>query len=41
MIESEADQYRDPAAVARCARIAARVFQRHNVEFSTARREGG
>lgn len=41
MIESEADQFRDPAAVARCARVAARVFERHNVDFLTAQREGG
>ena len=41
MMEPEADRYRDPAAVARCARVAARVFQRHNVDFSTAQREGG
>jgi scyllo-inosamine 4-kinase len=41
MFESEADHFRDPAAVARCARVAARVFERHSVDFSTAQREGG
>ena len=41
MTEAAADQYRDPVRMAACARIAARVFERHNVDFAGARREGG
>ncbi|MBC8444851.1 MAG: aminoglycoside phosphotransferase family protein [Chloroflexi bacterium] len=41
MIGSAADRYRDAASIARCARIAARVFERHSVDFATAHREGG
>jgi scyllo-inosamine 4-kinase len=36
-----ADQYRDPAILAKCARIAASVFERHHVDWATAQREGG
>jgi scyllo-inosamine 4-kinase len=36
-----ADQYRDPARIAQCARIAARIFERHRVDWATAQREGG
>jgi aminoglycoside phosphotransferase len=39
--ESQADRHRDPAVIARCARIAARIFERRQVAFSTAHREGG
>ena len=41
MIEPAADRGRDPATIARCTRIAARIFARHQVDFSTARRGGG
>ena len=41
MIEPAADRYRDPAGIAKCARIAAHIFERHQVGFSTARREAG
>jgi aminoglycoside phosphotransferase (APT) family kinase protein len=40
-IESAADRHRDPDSIAKCARIAARIFDRHQVDFSAARREGG
>jgi aminoglycoside phosphotransferase len=41
MIEPAADRGRDPATIARCTRIAARIFARHQVDFATARRGGG
>jgi scyllo-inosamine 4-kinase len=41
MSEPAADRYREPARIAQCARIAARIFERHRVDFSTAQREGG
>jgi len=41
MIEPAADRGRDPATIAKCARIAARILAQHQVDFSTARRGGG
>ena len=41
MLESGADQYRDPLKMARCARVAARAFKRRSVGFSAAERLGG
>ena len=40
-MEAAADQFRDPAIVARCARIAARILAHHGADPSTMRREGG
>lgn len=41
MTEPAADRDRDPAAIARCARVAACIFARHGVSFSAAHRGGG
>jgi len=41
MTEPGADLYRDSETIAQCARIAAQVLKRHNVDWSTAKRLGG
>jgi scyllo-inosamine 4-kinase len=39
--EVPSDRYRDPATLAKLARIAAGIFARQGVDFATARRAGG
>jgi hypothetical protein len=41
IVEAVADQYRDPASMANCARIAAHIFGRHQVDIAMAKRKGG
>jgi aminoglycoside phosphotransferase (APT) family kinase protein len=39
--EPPADQYRDPAAIAECTRVAGRVLARHGIDLWAAHRGGG
>ena len=41
MTEPGADLYRDSEMIAKCTLIAAQIIERHNVDWSMAKRQGG